>query len=397
MRDIADATHPVKGKYIHLAGSASKLRDTALIRYAHDLTREVATAILRSGGGLVLFAGNEPVQAADIPGSPALTFDWTILEAADSVIGQEGLLWPYSRPPLVIVTSEKAEKEIPDHRRATWESLLRSGFVRVEYIQPGARSGAMLRDRQAQFGAALICLGGGTGVEHLSKTYQSRHRSVIPLDLPIGASREDGTGGSERLNREAQANPREFLRLRPDLAETGASLLLAMKTRDGAADRGVVADAVMRLLASMDAPHAFYVRLLNNKLEEFSPVEYYFRNVVDPIVEKLGYRRLEIGAETAEHAFMNVEIFERLHYSDVAVVDVTGLRPNCFVELGYALGRGNSVIVMAQRGTILPFDQSAIPTHFWSLDSSIESNRGLLLEFIEKNLDRPPIVVTHIR
>src|SRR5437870_4840267 len=163
MPDLAAVPHPVFGKYIHIAGSASKLRDAALIRYAHDVVRRMTTEILRSGGGLVLFAGKEPVQAADIPGSPATIFDWTILEAADSVSTQGRLPWPHSRPPLVVVISEKAEEEIPDHRRVLWERLLKSGFVRVEYIQPGARSGALLRERQAQFANALICLGGGTG------------------------------------------------------------------------------------------------------------------------------------------------------------------------------------------------------------------------------------------
>src|ERR1017187_6198499 len=51
-RDMAATTHPVNGKYIHFAGSASKLRDTSLIRYAHDLVRRIATEILRSGGGI---------------------------------------------------------------------------------------------------------------------------------------------------------------------------------------------------------------------------------------------------------------------------------------------------------------------------------------------------------
>jgi nucleoside 2-deoxyribosyltransferase len=396
MPDLAEVPHRVFGKYIHLAGSASKLRDAALIRYAHDLVRRITTEILRSGGGLVLFAGNEPVQASGIPDSPAIIFDWTILETAESFITQGQLPWPRSRPPLVEVTSEKAESEIPQHRCGLWERLLKSGLLRVEYIQPGARSGALLRERQAQFGSALVCLGGGTGVEHLANLYLSRHRPVIPLDLPIGASREDGIGGSERLNREARANPNQFLRLRPDLSETGATLLAAMSTKDGTVDAESVVGAAMRLLAALDPPHAFSVRLLNDTLREFPNVERYFREVVDPVVERLGYRRLEMGTSRTEHAFINVEIFERLHYSDLAIVDITGQRPNCFIELGYALGVGIPVIVTAEQGAALPFDQSAIPTHFWTIEATKESNQERLSEFIEKNLDRPPIVVTRV-
>lgn len=386
----------VFGKYIHLAGSASKSRDVALIRYAHDLVRRITTEILHSGGGLVLFAGKEPVREVGLSGSPAVIFDWTILEVADSVAAQGGLHWPHRRPPLVIVTSEKAEQEIPQPRRALWERLLKSNLVRLEYIQPGARSGAMLRERQARFGSVLICLGGGTGVEHLANLYQSRRRPVIPLDVPIGASREDGIGGSERLNREARANPNAFLRLRPDLVETGASLLVAIGTNNGTADVQVVARATMRLLAALDGPHAFFVRLLNKKAREFLAVERYYREVIDPIVENLGYRRLEMGTNRTEHAFINVEIFDRLQHSDLVICDVTGQRPNCFIELGYALGLGIPVIVTAQQGTALPFDQSAIPTHFWTLDASVERNKQLLSEFIENNLDRPPIGATTV-
>jgi nucleoside 2-deoxyribosyltransferase len=95
---------------------------------------------------------------------------------------------------------------------------------------------------------------------------------------------------------------------------------------------------------------------------------------------------------SSEHGFINVEIFERLHYSELAIVDITGERPNCFVELGYALGHGIPVIVTAQEGTVLPFDQHAIPCHFWNLENDTKTNRKLLLEFIEKNIGRPPLV-----
>lgn len=389
---MAAVGHPLFGRYIHLAGSASKSSDVALIRYAHNLLRSIATEILGTGGGLVLFAGKEPVHPANIQSSPAIIFDWTILEAAGSLASQRHLPWPHNRPPIVVAMSEKSEKEIPGHRRALWEMLLRSGLVRVECIQLGARSGAMLRERQAHFGSALICIGGGTGVEHLANLYQARHRPVIPLDLPVGASREDGTGGAARLNREARANPADYLRLRPELSETGASLLIAAGTNNGTAEAETITGNVMRILDATDPPNAFYVRLLHKDAKEFPEVECFFREIVDPTIEKLTYRRLEMGTDRTEHAFLNVEIFARLHYSELVIADVTGLRPNCFIELGYALGRELPVIVTAQSGTRLPFDQGAIPTHFWTLESGIAANQQSLVEFIEKNLIRPPII-----
>ncbi len=389
---MASAPHALFGRSFQLAGSASKSRPTDLIRYAHDLMRDLTIEILCSGGGLVLFAGREPLQDAAVSSSPALIFDWTVLETADLVASRGALPWPHSRPPIVVVTSEKAASEIPEHRRALWDKLLKSGIVRVEYIQPGARSGALLRERQAQFGNVLICVGGGTGVEHLADLYQSRHKPIVPLDLTLGASREDGIGGSERMNREARANPAPFLRLRPDMAGGGSALLVAAATGNGSIERGRVVKSLMELLGALDQANAFYVRLLNNKAEDFPVVERFFREVVDPVVAQVGYRRIEMGTDPTEHGFINVEIFERLHYSELAIVDVTGLRPNCFMELGYALGHSIPVIVAAKDGTELPFDQSAIPCHFWNLQTDAENNMRKLLEFIEKNIGRPPLV-----
>jgi hypothetical protein len=103
-----------------------------------------------------------------------------------------------------------------------------------------------------------------------------------------------------------------------------------------------------------------------------------------------GYGRIEIGTDSARQGFLNVEIFERLHFSSMAVVDLTALRPNCLVELGYALGRGANVILTARDGTRLPFDTAAIPCHFWrdSDEVSIQDFR----KFWETHVNRGPLV-----
>ncbi len=171
-------------------------------------------------------------------------------------------------------------------------------------------------------------------------------------------------------------------------------MLTGAGTGNGTAPIKKVVGAVVRLLTCIDFPNAFYARLLNRKANEFPAVEAFFRKIVDITVKKMGYRRIEVGTDRAEHGFINVDIFERLHYSELAIVDVTGKRSNCFIELGYALGRGIPVIVTAKTGTTLPFDQNAIPCHFWDLDTGVKANRLQLLEFIENNVDRRSLVRT---
>jgi len=169
-------------------------------------------------------------------------------------------------------------------------------------------------------------------------------------------------------------------------------LLALLSTKNGAANPEEIGKQFAVLASALDSPIAFYVRLLNPSGPEFPHVERYFRRVVDPTVGKIGYRRVEIGTEPSEHGFMNVAIFDTLHYADLVIVDVTSLRPNCFIELGYALGRMSRVIVTARRGTALPFDQQAIPCFFWDRETPDEELEGLFTKFIFKNINRPPLV-----
>jgi hypothetical protein len=257
---------------------------------------------------------------------------------------------------------------------------------------PGSRAAALLRQRQAVFGDVLVILGGGTGVEHSATLYLQRRKPVVPLDLPLGASRDDGTGGALRLAKEARTEPTRFFRFDAAFANTESAALADIATRGGAVPPADVATRLATLLVKLARPHAFFVRLLNKAHPKFAAVESFFRNIVDPVVHEAGMRRSEIGTDKSAHAFINVEIFENLHYSSLAIVDVTGERPNCFIELGYALGSGTRVLVTAEEGTPLPFDQTMVPCHFWSLGATVDYRKEAFVAFWEKNINRPPIV-----
>lgn len=381
----------IGGRRIHLAGSANAGTPDHLLCYAHDVVDKLVRRLATAGATFLVGIGKEPLARPHDPGSPAIIFDWTALAAAHDCLrnGAAAAAGPQGRL-IAAIATEKTEGQIPASRRNIWGDLRAAGAVKLEYTEPGWVSGAVRRIRQAQLGDILVALSGGEGVEHLAQLYAAAGKPVIPLDLDLGSSTGDGFGGAARLAREARAHPERFVRLAdPDAA---ADLLARTSTRHGQAEVGEVVAAVTDLILVLEPPSAFYVRLLNDAEPEYAAVERFFRHVVDPTVAQLGYWAIEMGRGATDYAWMNEAIFDSLHYSGVAVVDLTGLRQNCFMEYGYALGRAQRVIVTAQKGTRLPFDTSAIDCHLWPDDADDDARIAAFEEYWRRNIDRPPLV-----
>lgn len=376
------------GRRLLIAGSVNPATNATVNTLAHAVVSAVTRGVMQSGGGVVVYAGKEPTASSGLP----LTFDWTVLDAAvDVVRSNMGLKWPHlTKPPIIAVGSEAALSQIPPQRRTLWEELLHSGAMRVEMIQPGARSGALLRIRQADYADVLLTLGGATGVEHLTELFLGRRRPVIPLDLPLGASRGDGIGGSERLAGRARAHPAEFMKTRPGLDPS--SFLARMATYGGSADADKISSGVLAGLDALELPDAFCVRLMNSKHPDFAKVETFFVDVVHPVLLGLGMNVIDLTSMTTPDAFVNVGIFRALHYSDFVLVDLTGSRPNCFIELGYALGRALPYVITCEEGTVLPFDPDAIQRLEWQHGLPTPDRRNALRQHIESHVDRRPLV-----
>ena len=78
---------------------------------------------------------------------------------------------------------------------------------------------------------------------------------------------------------------------------------------------------------------------------------------------------------------------------ELGLTELTDHREIYDILLGYAL-RGNRVLVTAEEGTKLPFDQEMIPCHFWRPGDTVADRKRALVEFWEKNINRPQIVKT---
>ena len=380
----------IDGKIVHISGSASDRTESMLIEYGHELIRSLVNKFLRKGARFLIQVGKEDHKIMNGSNVP-LIFDWTVMSEINSYIIENGLDFKNcSRKPIITVAKQDFMNSIPPIRLDLWRSLMEMEALQIEFLEEGWSSGAIRRIRMSELGDILIIVSGGEGVEHLAEEYNRRFKPIIPLDLELGSSKEDGSGGGSKLFKKMLAKCDSFISLEKPASAGG--LFLNIKTDNGVRSIEEVTEGITKLIDNITPPIAFYARLLSTVEAEYMEVENFFREVVDPLMKENGYSIKEMGIQRSDDAWMNVEIFESLHKAAIIVVDLTGLRPNCFIELGYALGRPSKVILTAKKGTILPFDTKMYECCFWDPEKPRELTAKKLKDYFERNFNRPPVV-----
>ncbi len=376
----------MQGRRVHLTGSAAATCGDSLLDSAHSFIHQFAKRLVESGAGIVIGVGGEPRTDT---GRPCI-FDWTTLQVIGDA-ADPAPRWPALRPErFVSVASQRALDRIPSDRQETWARCRNRSDFLLDVSPAGWRMAGIIRERQVLRGDVLMVLGGGAGSEHLAEMYRGEGKPVIPIYAELGALNNDGNGGSAYLHRRALAEPAAFFRLRPGTGNAAARLS-SLRLEPSSDTNGLVSQ-VASLVQDLRPPLAFYVRLLAEDHPDFRDVEDFFRNVVDVVVADRGFLHKEVGRERPDNAFMNVEIFQNLHHASLVVVDLTGVRPNCTMELGYALARRRRVVISAKRGTMLPFDQDKLPTFLWDNQKESEEQLRAYREWFDRFSDLPPLV-----
>lgn len=374
------------GIRVHVAGSAARTATLADLEATHRFVSELTSRLIERGAGLVVGFGSEPKGEAEI----ACTFDWTVLEEISKAPTGDSD-WPTAQPGRFwVIGSQRALERIPTSRSTTWSDCTGRTDVEVEFSRRGWRMGGVIRSAQVQRGDVLLAIGGGAGVEHLAELYSDEGKSVIPIQSDLGAFSDDGNGGATYLHGRALEDASTFFELTP--GKGSATARLSGLSVGASSNPIALADKVSELVGDLRPPRAFYARLLAKELDEFAHVESFFRHVVDPVVSAKGMSPYEVGQDRPDAAFMNVEIFEKLHRSQLVIVDLTCVRPNCLMELGYALARRKRVIITARHGTILPFDTDKLPVFFWSDQELLASTMETFRTWLERHMDLPPLV-----
>lgn len=382
-------TLPLLGRRVHIAGSIDNSPEVASkddVAQARDFVRQLTTELVKAGATFVVPVDAEKPRDAD--GLP-ICFDWLIQETIFHSLAQRPReASTLSRTPLIMaIQHHKTEGQIPSQYADLWDQWRGSDLVYVENANQWDMNSKRL-EIQAQHGDILITLGGGEGVLFLANLYHDAGKPVIPLEFPIAF---EHTGSRKLFNQALTRQSSErFFRLEDGSLAHGWINRIHFASRYDTVQR---VQTVMQLLTALERPNVFGVRLLNPKHDKYPSVEDYFEGVVKPVVESLGYRLVIVdGKQSSEESLINLEIFTKLHRSSVVIADMTGERPNTYIEVGYALGRGHQVMVTAEEGTPSPFDIQPVPTHFWNPSAPLSDRKAALLAYWSANTRRRRIV-----
>jgi len=374
------------GRRIHVSGSV--VDDTAIasaddVRAARELVAGFVKEVIKRGANFVVPVDAEPLRKVD--GLP-ICFDWLIWKTIKDnlALRPAGVPGPF----VVSVQHHKTEDQIPEDCGTLWDELRASPLIKIENVAHWNMNSKRM-EAQARFGDILVALGGTEGVLYLANLYHDAGKPIVPLNLALCPE----TTGARRLYNFGltSSQTRRLFQIAEDGDAHDWINRIRFPKREAIADRISI---LVGLLESLEKPKAFVVRLLNPDLPEFSDVQTFFDTVVQPVIEdELGYRLVVVdGLQAHEHARIDEEIFSKLHRSSIVLADITGARPNCFLELGYALGRGLPTMVMVREGTSLPFDITTFSGLHWKVSGTTEDRRRAFREHWQAIRNRPSLV-----
>ncbi len=195
----------MNGKFILISGSASPSCPVDKLDVASQFVRSFTGEVLSRGGGIVVLAGDE-ASVKDERGVPHV-FDWVALREVERyATTTTGTSRKYAR----IVMSDKArESKIDDANLRLLRDLEQRSAVEIHQIRREVFTGGEYRRVMTERSDAMLAIGGGKGTYATATEMIALGKPVLPLNLQLGSTADDG-GGAVALHREMATEPDRF-------------------------------------------------------------------------------------------------------------------------------------------------------------------------------------------
>lgn len=125
-------------------------------------------------------------------------------------------------------------------------------------------------------------------------------------------------------------------------------------------------EAFLRLAPALSGPRQVFVVMQfgNVRLDSM------YSLVIRPVAEEFGFSALRID-EVQSSGSITEEILKFIERSAVVLADLTGERPNCYYEAGYAHALGKELILSIRAGSAIPFDMAGRRFIIWETEKEL--------------------------
>lgn len=108
-----------------------------------------------------------------------------------------------------------------------------------------------------------------------------------------------------------------------------------------------------------------------------------YEGVIKPVMEEHKYSVIRIDA-VEDSGRISEQILHQISRSEIIVADLTGERPNCYYEAGYAHALGKEIIFTVKDGEKVHFDLAGNRFILWKTEGQLRSALIKRLEAIQK-------------
>jgi hypothetical protein len=239
-------------------------------------------------------------------------------------------------------------------RCPNWESLASPGLAVPETVQ------------QAD---VVVIIGGTEGTECAANWARIAQKPIVPV-ATFG-------GSAARIYDEELRQFAEKYADRIDLIDYELLNQVASDVRK------VARDTVSLAARAITSTHVFVAMPFANDPKFDDAYE-----SIQTVCQEFHYKARRVSNAEAIDRIVP-EIFSGIRKSAFVIVDISEQRPNVYYELGFAQGAGKRVIVLALKGTPLPFDIADISVIFWEGQKQLKDKLRERIAVIAVTQGRP--------